>query len=293
MTYNAPPPPSYTPAPQGTPFRGGYLALSPPWLNGDMGSRYMFTMGLMWDTLAEETRLGVIQRYPSVADPSALPALGRDRGIIRGISETDAGYAQRLRKFKATWKLAGNAPTLLNQLWGFMGPSCTRIRYVVNGYSGAAGAGTQFADWWTIDNTGTSFQRVSPSNWDWDGAYGYNIRFWIIVYRSDLTPAKWGVPPYSWGTSGLKWSAAPGSNLSWIADTYNIVNSFKAAGSHMGPWPGFGGGLIVADPTNTSAPWDSRGPFDPTYPAGHAGMPQANYSSPLGYAPGAVYLSGL
>lgn len=306
MTFTKPIEPSFEPVADGSPFRAGELALSPPWLNEFVGARYMFTLGLMWDTLAEQTRLGIIQRYPTVAQPSSLAPLGIDRKIWRGISETDASYAERLRKFKTTWKLAGNAPTLLQQLWAFMGSDCTRIRYVCNGYSdpNTADAGTQFTDWWTIDDNGLTFERVQPSNWDWDGLFTTpgqlnpdgnpmgNIRFWIIVYRDDLIPAKWGVPPYAWGATGLEWGAQPGSNTGWIIDTYNIIEAFKASGSHMGPYPGFGGGLIVANPNFTSAPWGAGGPFDPALPPGYP-MPGGSYNDPSTRAPGAVYLSGI
>lgn len=304
MAYTKPTEPSFAEVPQGEPFRAGELALSPPWLNGYVGARCMFTQGLMWDALAEQTRLGIIQRYPTVAQPSALGELGKDRKIWRGVSETDSSYAGRLRKFKTTWKLAGNAPTLLRQLWAFMGADCVRIRYVANGYVGpTADASSQFTDWWTIDDDGLVFQRVSPSNWDWDGSFTTaalnpdgnpigNIRFWIIVYRDDLIPAVWGVPPYAWGAPGLLWGAQPGSDTSWIVDTYNIVEAFKASGSHMGPWPGFGGGLIVANPNFTTAPWGAGGPFDPALPPGTP-MPDGDYAAPANRAVGAVYLSGI
>jgi hypothetical protein len=246
----------------------------------------------MWDTLAEFTRIGVIQRYPSLAQTAALSQIGKDRKIFRGISETDEHYAERLRVFKKTWKFAGNAPTLLRQLWELMTPNATRIRYVVNGYDGAPGAGTQFADYWTIDSNGLSFQRVSPTNWNWDGSFGKNIRFWIIVYRTDLTPAKWGVPPYEWAEPGLFWAGAPGSARDWVVDTFNVVQAFRAAGSHMGPYPGYNGGLIVANPTFTAAPWGAAGPFAPSYSPGYP-MPNGTFQNYGSRPPGAVYISGL
>jgi hypothetical protein len=298
--------PSYQDTPRGEPFRAGSLALSPPWLRDYVGSRYMFTNGLMWDTLAELLRIGVIQRFPTVAGSEALGYLGRDRKIWRGISETDAAYAERLRQFKSTWKFAGNAPTLLRQLWAFMGTDCVRIRYVCNGYSDpdTADASTQFADWWTIDDTGLVFERVSPSNWDWDGSYTTpaqlnpdgnpmgNIRFWIIVYRTDFSPIKWGAGPVPWGETDLKWGSGT-SDTSWIIDTFNIVQAFKAAGSHMGTFPSYNGGLIVADPDFTAPPWDNPlGPFDPSYAPGYP-MPGGTFNDIGNYPPGAVFLSGL
>ncbi len=286
-------PPVVFKSPEATaPFRAAAQAFSPPWLLKYNGSRYMFSNAIQWDTLAEMTRLGTIQRFPTVAQPDALPALGRDRKIWRGLAETDEHYAERLRGFKRTWKFAGNAPTLLRQLWEYMRPNATRIRYVVNGYDGAAGAGTQFADWWTIDDDGLVFERVSPSNWNWDARYGFNVRFWLIVYRNDITPAAWGVPPYEWAEPGLHWAAAPGSNLDWVVDTYNIVQAFKAAGSHMGTYPIFGGGLIVADPAAVTSPWGTDGPFPPSAAPGFP-MPDGTFDTPANRPTGAIYMSGL
>jgi hypothetical protein len=259
---------------------------------GYNGARYMFAQSITWDALAEFTRYGVLQRFPTVAQPDSLAQLGKDRKIWRGLAETDAHYAERLRQFKSTWKLAGNAPTLLRQLWEYMTPNADRIRYVVNGYDGAAGAGTQFSDWWTIDSSGLTHERVSPSNWDWDGAYGKNIRFWLIVYRTDIEPAVWGVPPYEWGADDLYWAAAPGSNRDWVIDTYNIVEAFKAAGSHMGPYPIYGGGLIIADSSFTSAPWGPEGPFPPGAAPGYP-MPDGDFQIPANRPPGAIYMTGL
>ncbi len=286
------PPPVFTQPENGSPFRAGAQAFSPPWLLGLNGSRYVYSNAIQWDTLAEYTRLGTIQRFPTVAQPDALAPLGRDRKIWRGLSETDGHYAVRLRQFKRTWKFAGNAPTLLRQLFELMTPDAVRIRYVVNGYEGSASSGNQFADWWTIDASGLTFERVAPSNWNWDGQFGKNIRFWLIVYRTDLTPAVWGVPPYQWGADDLYWAASPGSNRNWVIDTFNIVSAFKAAGSHMGPYPVFGGGLIVADPTFVTSPWGADGPFAPSYAPGYP-MPSGAFATPSSRPPGAIYMSGL
>jgi hypothetical protein len=287
-----PEPPQFSIVPQGAPFRASAQTYSPPWLLGYVGARYVYSAAIQWDTLAEFTRLGVIQRYPSLAQSSALTPLGKDRRIFRGLSETDAHYAERLRLFKRTWKLAGNAPTVLRQLWELMAPDAVRIRYVVNGYDGVPGAGTQFADWWTIDATGLSFERVAPSNWNWDNQFGFNIRFWVIIYRDDLVPAKWGVPPYEWAEPGLFWGGAPGSPRDWVVDAFNIVETFKAAGSHMGPWPDFNGGLIVADPGFTGAPWGPAGPFAPSTAPGYP-MPDGTFNDYNSRSPGSIYISGL
>jgi hypothetical protein len=268
------------------------------WLRGDAGSRLLFSMGIQLDGLAEQFRLAQLQRFPEYSFPEALQYQGRDRRLFRGLSETDDSYASRLTQARATWKFAGNAPTLLRQLWALLTPGETvRIRYVVNGYTDeTASAGTQFTDWWTIDDTGLSHLRVDPSNWDWDGdgaiGYGKQARFWIIIYRSDLTPAVWGTPPPDlWGEAGWYWGTGDGPR-DWLADARNVIRTFRAAGSACGTWQGYSSGIIVADPTVVTAPWGAGGPFDPTLSPGYP-MPDGDFNLPSNRPPGAVYLSGL
>jgi len=279
----------------GTPYREGILALAPSWLVSD--ARYLYSQGVQRDGIAEWFRLGILQRFPDYTDANGLAALGRDRGIFRGRTETDDAYAVRLRQYIATWRLAGNAPTLLRQLWALLNDGSTvRIRYVVNGYDGNASDVTQFADWWTIDETGLSKVRASPSNWDWDGdslGYGKQARFWLIVYRLGFTIPKWGDdPPGLWGAPGWYWGTSE-EEVSWIRDLYDVVRAFRAAGSALGPWLGFGGGLIIADPNETSSPWGAGGPFDPSLPPGYP-MPDGDFNIPASRpSDGALYLSGL
>ncbi len=302
MAYTKPTEPSFRDSPEALRgnFRGGSLALSPPWLGGEVGSRLMYAQGIQLDALGEYLRMGMLQRFPELCQPEMLFALGRDKSIFRGLTESDANYARRLVQFKRTWRFAGNAPTLLRQLFELQRPNCVRMRYVVNGYSAdPATTGNQFADWWTIEESPTpgadpvlSYERVSPSNWNWDGAAGYNIRFWIIIYRTDFEPAVWGVPPYDWAEEGLLWGASPDSDASWVKDTFAIVSTFKAAGSHMGPFPLYDGGLIITDPDFTTAPWGVDGPFPPGAAPGYP-MPDGTFGDYNNYPPGAIYVSGL
>jgi hypothetical protein len=71
-----------------------------------------------------------------------------------------------------------------------------------------------------------------------------------------------------------------------------LVQQWKASGSHMGPFPTFSGGLIVADPAFTSAPWGAEGPFPPDAAPGFP-MPDGTFGSMAARPAGAVYISGL
>jgi hypothetical protein len=295
--YPKPTEPRYEAPPPAAPIRAAAQVASPPWLLGQNGARYVYSQAIQLDAMAEKLRYGELQRFPQYCQPEALNPLGQDKRIFRGLSESDESYASRLQQFKPTWRLAGNAPTLLRQLWSLLSPDATRIRYVVNGYTGTpASSLNQFADWWTIDDTGLAYERVSPSNWNWDGlsiGFGMQIRFWLIVYRPDLSVPVWGEPPPStWGESGYYWGLG-NSPSNWIADFRNVVSTFRAAGSALGPWQGYGGGLIVANPNETGSPWGAGGPFDPALPPGYP-MPDGDFNDPTNRPTvGAVYLSGM
>lgn len=274
-------------------YRDGYLQLCPPWLLED--ARLAYAQAVHRDVLAEWIRLGILQRFPGYTDDSGLAALGRDRVIYRGRSESSESYAERLRRFRTTWRLAGGAPELLRQLWATIGPDCVQIRYVANGYTGTTMA-SQFADWWTIDDSGLSFHRETPSNWDWDsdGATdaSKNVRFWLIVYRSDVVARLWGDGPTSeWGEAGYRWGTADGP-VDWIDDVRRAVRTYRAAGSSMGPWPGHAGGLIVANPDMVTAPWNANGVFYPESPPGYP-MPDGDFDHMINRPPGAIFLTGV
>ena len=253
-------------------FRVLVQKISVPWLAAINGYKTTYSaIGIPLDTQAEYLRLGVLQRFPGIAQSEALPFIGADRKIIRGFRESDAAYAPRLIHAFPTWRLAGNAQTLLTELAAYFSPNAPVIRYVVNGEDEN---GDAFADWWTIQNGTITHTRASPSNWDWDGQTG-QIRFWIIIYRNEgFTPWFWGDGHY-WG-GGQSWGYEENFTENFAVDARNFIQQWKAAGSHA--W--ISGGLIVTgdasllDPTGSGAGYPD-GTWG-TY-ANRAGIPTTFY----------------
>ncbi len=261
--------------PETAPFAETIQELAPPWLQDGDSVRILFDLGLNIDFSLDYIRFGVLQRFPDtpITRPEALSACGRDRAISRGRYEPQDSYAGRVRQARTTWSAAGDAPTLLRQIWAYFLPSPPMIRYVVNGVDGD---GQQYADWWTITPDGAlTRHRSSPNNWNWDGSDGA-VRFWIFIYKT-LTPIYWGASPVG---SGLLWGAteAGGSGASWgylessswYQDVKQIVRQWKCAGSHAGVYSqGNDAGIVgVFDDLM----------FDPSYPPG--GVP--GYAMPEG-----------
>jgi hypothetical protein len=112
-------------------------------------------------------------------DVTALPLLGRDRRIIKGLSESWASFAGAIRGSRASWQRSATTYELLGQLARVLGPTAPRLFTVCPG-------GT----WWVLDTAGIYYQynttgtgfSYNPSTgdveplsevahpWDWDSA---------------------------------------------------------------------------------------------------------------------------
>jgi len=246
--------------PEFQPFRSSVKKWAPPWLTGKWGYRTLYTGGLMVDAIAEWLRIGIIQRMPKSCGSEAVPHIGRDRRITRGRAETEAQYRERLRLALPTWQLAGNAPTLLKQLYAYLTPTAYRIRYVT---SGSDASNNHFADYWTIEgNEALSYTRVSPNNWNWDNQWN-QVRFWLVIYGPVFTPWRWGLPSAGSGleyNQGQSWGFLEDGSV--LQDILSLVNQWKCAGSHATA----DGGLIVTTNDTFLAPTNS--PSDPHMPDG-------------------------
>lgn len=235
--------PQMAPVAKGTNFRDSIRVIAPPWLSGFWGQRFLYMLGLQIDVISEALRMGVIQRMPLSCEEEALPFIGGDRQMPRGPSEPTDGYRERLRLAFPTWKLAGNAPTLLRQLAAYYAPDPPQIRYVCTGVDDQDNLVT---DWWTsAAHTGElSYHRSSPGNWDWDGQTD-QIRFWVIFYLPPLTPWYVGDGHVVGGGQSVGFT----ESNTFITDIRAIIGKWKAAGSHAGTYPNLQAGIILTEST--------------------------------------------
>lgn len=91
-------------------------SVAPPWLQGPNGRKWLEAHGEVKDDLVQRVKAAVMARMPGQAPPDALPLLGDERQILRGLSEDDATYAERLRKAWESWRLTGTPLGLLRAL---------------------------------------------------------------------------------------------------------------------------------------------------------------------------------
>jgi hypothetical protein len=231
----------------------------PPWFQARLASgkvrafKYIYSICLLGDGLIENAYQGVQAQYPGLCPPDAYAFIGRDRMIIRGLSEDDDSYAARLINWLVDWKGAGNPFAIMQQVRGFLTPSTAKLRIV-----------NQSGSWYTLNSDGSIeiHQTYPASNWNWDNDPTKPTRFWLIIY-SDAGPwvvdrkygdgSVWG-DGRSWGTS------APSNQVQLLRQ---IVDNFKSAGD-LCP------NVIVAfDPAS----------FDPTAAPNSPGMPDGTWGN--------------
>ena len=201
----------------------------PRWLSGPVASAYFWAYGAVVDCLSEMANQGLALRYPGLGTPTALPYIGRDRVIARGMFETDAAYATRLRRWLDDWSTAGSAASVLHQLAAHLG--YPKIRLVTAN------------SWWWTRAAGiagqVSLYIPSAPNWNWDSVSnperaGHMSRAWVIVDCSSGAPLPQagGV----WGSSGGRaWGDGQSIGLTYSNQVQDgvrkIVDTFRAAES--------------------------------------------------------------
>jgi hypothetical protein len=164
-------------------FRDVIGRLLPKWLSdrvkANVGFRYVWSMIAPLDSGSDVLMEGMQAAWPG-GNESALPYIGRSRGILRGQDETAEAYALRLRKWLATWRGdlpdgggAGSQLATAMALHAYLAGN-PRVR-VVN----------RHGHWKTIEADGSLVEHDVAFDWDsvtnpdhathwWDE--------WIIIY---------------------------------------------------------------------------------------------------------------
>lgn len=164
-------------------FRDGLIHYLPAWLSPRPGKingyAFVWCMIAPLDALIEVTLQGVRAKFPQLADPSALPLIGRSRGIPQGIGEPNSVYATRLLTWLDDWTRSGSEAIGLRMLQSYLGNHPT-VRFITR-----AGRYTSIAPDGTVTATSAA--------WDWDSASSPSradrwADMWIVVY-----PTQWAV----------------------------------------------------------------------------------------------------
>lgn len=165
-------------------LRDAFKSVSPWWLSDrptagkTVGYRFLWSMISVLDVLAEGLLQGMRAAWPGAGTPTALPYIGRSRGIARGQSDTDDEYAAKLRAWLVRWEDAGSMEGLARELHEYLG-NHPRVRIV-----------NRAGRWVTMEN---GVLGTTDAEWNWDGVShperaGFWSELWIIIY-----PTQWAV----------------------------------------------------------------------------------------------------
>jgi hypothetical protein len=184
-------------------FRQTRRFMGPRWLLDDEGGLLGYALDTLKDAFVERLRLGLMARLPqndpnglTTAPDDALSAMGRDRRVVKGLTETSQSYARRLRLWLDDRKRAGNPFALMQKLAEYTGPLPSFRTVDVRG------------NWYSRAADGTETALLNTGNWNWDNDLSGTrwSRFWVIIYPNGL----WDIARKNWGdVTGPGWGGSP------------------------------------------------------------------------------------
>lgn len=193
-------------------FREAFWSLVPAFLLEGDGGKILHSLALLKDIALEKARLGLEARFPRRAGPSALALIGADRQLLRGRSEADADYAERLTQWRTGYhshRARGTAWALLHQICEYVGGArCWTfdMHRVVFIRGGAAPGDPDFLVYdRDVESTADDFQptfewgTIDPNNW---------ARFFVTLNANPQLPWLLAAPDY--GDADL-WGGAVGT----------------------------------------------------------------------------------
>lgn len=212
-------------------FRAMWRSLVPAWLAEGESELVGYVLMLLNDVTLERLYFGLLARFPqqgpdgSPAPTDALAAMGRDRGMVRGIDEPDASYAARLTQWLVDARTRGTAFTLMKQLAAY----CD--------WDGSKGCSYRVVDnrgnWFSRSSAGVETSSLNTGNWNWDAEPASKwSRFWVIIYPG----TRWIDTSQAWGTAGTWGNATATWGSSTITEEHtrtiqSIVASWKPDGT--------------------------------------------------------------
>lgn len=219
-------------APGGKTIRQGAIdgadaAWFPHWLLGPNSGRIVYSFGLVLDASIEWLMQGIQQRFPLVADEGALPYLGRDLGILRGVRESTEAYRKRLTRWAPTHRRAGTPFSIAEQVQAYFAPQSPTVYVVQHDPTGLTRAT------WSVryyDGAETTIVNI-PTNWDYDSEDASrpesldarDPRVWLIIEQ----PAS--------GVGGLQGLFAERTSSQAVASDPDGMNGLVRPGGGRAP----------------------------------------------------------
>ena len=149
---------------------------SPIWLRGKNAATLIYVLGRLLDRILDGAVAAVKHRFPGYYSFDGLNLTGRERGLRRGIFETDQGYADRLVRYLDASQVRGSPTEMLTQLYYFHRPELWLAASIIerSGHRYTMGTGTS-------DQPGTIVEdRIS--GWNPDSHPERWATYTIIIY---------------------------------------------------------------------------------------------------------------
>jgi hypothetical protein len=173
---------STQPAPVTT-FRDQAAAISPTYLKGPWGTKWIYTHAIILDGIADGTAFAALAGNPSVAPTDGIPWLALDRQIDQGPNEPLTSFRVRLAQWLDLWRLAGSQRSVLLALASYFTPNGYTIETVNDSQLGSDVTA------WDSSTAGAdppTHTLTTPHNWNWDGIYVAG-RSWVIIFGGPWT----------------------------------------------------------------------------------------------------------
>lgn len=220
------------PTPVSSTFRNMVPAITPTWLNGPIGAKYLYSMAVIYDALSDAASYAVRARFPQLAPSDALSWIGQDRQIDRGFQESEVSYVARLLLWLDLWRTAGNAKSMLLAMLGFVTPDEIAVRVVSD-----SSAWDSYPSGTNVLTAGNPTHLLaSPTNWRWDSVadpFQTGIewwRVWVILYPdSGLWTQGKAWAAFTWGDGtcfGFSGTVDQSSSLSSLAQKWRSAHAW-------------------------------------------------------------------
>jgi hypothetical protein len=167
---------------QAVTFRDRLTRNVPRWAQGWAISRFLYAIGLHLDLLATLLLQGVRAKFPGSVGYAAIEVTGSERGIRRGLYESDIDFAARQRQYLQTQATAGSTYALLTRVREALLPHTCEVRLVSSSPDPELPANL-----WVMSAAGDimSYGPDTTDTWNWDDSYGQQSRFWVELVEPD------------------------------------------------------------------------------------------------------------
>jgi hypothetical protein len=198
-------------------FRDGIREISPPWLRRGNAEKILYVVGYHLDAMIDQTIAGVKLRFPGLYSNQSLPFISRDRRMIRGLYEGDAGFSDRLLGWWDAHRRRGNPYTLLKQIHAYFAPNNFPVQLLY-------ASGRRYS----MDTSGNI--TWDDIEWTPPGDPERWARWWLFYQNPEfIADVNWDDPDVKWD-SGYVWDCglppAQVNSLRLIPDAWNAAHPF-------------------------------------------------------------------